>query len=225
VPTWPLHIVFVATDPGDNNIKAVGVYASADVKPREDNWYVAEAVAAKRIPVEGRQPIRTWPRGQGMRRWARRNGNHGKTHSGLLEFFWKLSESLSRGKRLPSVNFTPAEEEDGYEGEVRKLLVRHRTREHKLRKRKIAVALQENDGRIVCEVPRCGFDFHRRYGELGVGFAEVHHKKPLSDAPIRGRKVSMSDLAIVCANCHRMIHVGGQCRSLDVLIPKKARES
>lgn len=211
----PLHIVFVATDPADNKIKAVGVYASASMKRRVDNWYEAQSVAATRIPVDERQPIATWPKGQGMRRWARRNGNRGRAHVGLLQFFL----ALSQGKKLPSVNFGPAEDEDSYEGEVKKLLVRHRKREHKLRKRKIAVALQENDGRLVCEVPRCGFDFHRQYGELGVGFAEVHHKKPLSNAPLRGHKVTLSDLAIVCANCHRMIHVGGQCRSLETLIP------
>jgi 5-methylcytosine-specific restriction enzyme A len=57
--------------------------------------------------------------------------------------------------------------------------------------------------RLECEV--CGFDFELTYGELGRGFAECHHTLPLSQAVGR-RKVRLSDLAILCANCHRMIH-------------------
>jgi len=51
----------------------------------------------------------------------------------------------------------------------------------------------------------CGFDFERKYGELGDGFIEVHHLKPLSKrrnvAPTR-----IEDVSVVCSNCHRMIH-------------------
>jgi 5-methylcytosine-specific restriction protein A len=43
------------------------------------------------------------------------------------------------------------------------------------------------------------------YGELGVGFAECHHRQPLASLP-KPRKTTMSDLAILSANCHRMIH-------------------
>jgi predicted HNH restriction endonuclease len=66
-------------------------------------------------------------------------------------------------------------------------------------------------------VPRCGFDFERAYGELGRGYAHVHHKRPLSERD--GDEVTrLEDLAVVCANCHAMIHLGNQCRPLDALI-------
>ncbi|MGY4467320.1 putative HNH restriction endonuclease [Bradyrhizobium sp. LB9.1b] len=68
-------------------------------------------------------------------------------------------------------------------------------------------------------MPRCGFDFKEKYGELGKEFAHVHHLKPLSEAPSNGRDVLLKDLAIVCANCHAMIHRGGQCRPLADIIP------
>lgn len=58
-------------------------------------------------------------------------------------------------------------------------------------------------GRLACEV--CGFDFFGFYGELGRGFAECHHTIPLSEA-ISQRNTRMVDLAIVCANCHRILH-------------------
>ncbi len=48
-------------------------------------------------------------------------------------------------------------------------------------------------------------DFKAVYGELGNGFAECHHKNPLSLRD-ENKKTELSDLAIVCSNCHRMLH-------------------
>jgi 5-methylcytosine-specific restriction enzyme A len=107
----------------------------------------------------------------------------------------------------------------GFEGNKRALFIIHRKREARLRKAKIEEALKRNEGRLPCEVPGCGFDFIERYGEVGRGFAHVHHKKPLSLAPDKGRKVSLEELAVVCPNCHAMIHIGGKCRAIETLIP------
>jgi len=61
-----------------------------------------------------------------------------------------------------------------------------------------------NGGRcLVCEV--CGFDFAEKYGERGEGFCEVHHTRPLADSGAT-RETRLEDLAVVCSNCHRMIH-------------------
>ncbi len=64
-----------------------------------------------------------------------------------------------------------------------------------------------------------GLNFGERYGALGQGYAHVHHRVPLSKSP-EGRMVTLKDLAVVCANCHAMIHLGGQCRELENIIPK-----
>ena len=61
----------------------------------------------------------------------------------------------------------------------------------------------DETGTLECEV--CGFDFKSTYGELGDGFAECHHTKPISEL-MPGEKTKITDLSIVCANCHRMIH-------------------
>jgi 5-methylcytosine-specific restriction protein A len=56
-----------------------------------------------------------------------------------------------------------------------------------------------------CQV--CSFDFELSYGKWGKDYAEVHHIKPLSE--LKGVKQITNpsiDLAILCANCHRMIH-------------------
>ena len=57
---------------------------------------------------------------------------------------------------------------------------------------------------LKCEV--CGFDFKKAYGKLGAGYIEVHHKKPVSEG-VRMTDLN-NDLAMLCSNCHRMIHRG-----------------
>jgi putative restriction endonuclease len=54
----------------------------------------------------------------------------------------------------------------------------------------------------------CDFDFARKYGELGRGFIEAHHKIPVAQLK-PGAKTELEDLAPVCANCHRMLHRSG----------------
>lgn len=71
----------------------------------------------------------------------------------------------------------------------------------------ISIAKEEyasrNGGRLPCEV--CGFDFKTAFGERGSDFAEAHHRLPLSES-CDDRESTIEDLAIVCSNCHRMLH-------------------
>lgn len=60
----------------------------------------------------------------------------------------------------------------------------------------------ERDGAI-CQV--CGFDFKERYGDLGAGYIEVHHTKPISSFGDE-HDVAVDDLVCLCANCHAMAH-------------------
>lgn len=56
-----------------------------------------------------------------------------------------------------------------------------------------------------CQI--CGFSFFEKYGEIGEGFIEAHHKKPFSEN--NGEtKTKREDIALVCSNCHRMLHRG-----------------
>ncbi|MER5772436.1 HNH endonuclease [Streptomyces sp. NPDC001985] len=96
-----------------------------------------------------------------------------------------------------------AEEEDYSAPEGRLLLSLHRSRERNkgLRKKKIDAVLGQG-GRLACEA--CGFDFERVYGDRGSGYIECHHVVPLHEAG--ESRTKLSDLALICANCHRMIH-------------------
>ncbi|MFF4241455.1 HNH endonuclease [Actinomadura geliboluensis] len=95
------------------------------------------------------------------------------------------------------------ESEDFSAPEGRLLLRRHLSRERsrKLRRRKIDSVLKRG-GTLACEA--CGFDFEKTYGARGAGYIECHHVVPLHQVGEGSTK--LSDLALICANCHRMIH-------------------
>jgi hypothetical protein len=219
-PPHRFHVAFVARDPGDETLKVVGLYAAASAEVGFKNWAFAYTQAAERIPIGKRPIVSQWPAGQGMRRWATRGGKKGSTHKVLMKLFADVTTGLLSKKGLPAVSVPPASDEDALEGALGMVLRRHRKREGKLRRKKIAEVMRRYGGRLICEVPRCHFDFKETYGELGAGFAEVHHKRPLSHSPKKGRQVRPSELAVVCANCHRMIHHNGECRELRYLIAK-----
>ena len=98
-------------------------------------------------------------------------------------------------------------ENDGetFEAEEGRILARvHLTRERnrKLVELKKMAAINEG-GKLRCEV--CCFDFEAAYGERGAGFIEVHHLRPIHTLR-PGEKTKLEDLALLCSNCHRMIH-------------------
>lgn len=88
-----------------------------------------------------------------------------------------------------------------------------RERNRKLVEKKKSAALSRS-GRLCCEV--CDFDFAVRYGERGRGFIEVHHTKPVHTLE-PGASTRLADLALVCANCHRMIHTSRPWLQLNEL--------
>ena len=104
------------------------------------------------------------------------------------------------------VDVAPVRTEDPEEfAEGRLLTGLHRRRERNagaVRRRK-EKALSDS-GHLACEA--CGFDFAAAYGELGEGFAECHHTVPVSSLRPGGGATRLRDLALLCANCHRMIH-------------------
>ncbi|MFE2702289.1 HNH endonuclease [Streptomyces mirabilis] len=119
----------------------------------------------------------------------------------------EVTQLIRQGITAGDLQNLPAGEEeelDDYSApEGRLLMRRHRSRERNraLRKKKIAAVLRQG-GRLNCEA--CGFDFEEVYGRRGDGYIECHHVVPLHEAG-EGR-TKLRDLALICANCHRMIH-------------------
>lgn len=70
-----------------------------------------------------------------------------------------------------------------------------------------------------CEI--CGFHFGKFYGEIGDSFIEAHHLTMISS----GKKINtLDDVALVCSNCHSIIHKKNPPYSIDemkIMINKK----
>jgi len=105
------------------------------------------------------------------------------------------------------------ETSDAVEGKIVTRIHRARERDQGIVKRK-KTSCRRKHGRLFCEA--CAFDFHETYGERGDGFIECHHLNPLalSNGDSRTR---LDDLALLCANCHRMVHAKTPWLSLDEL--------
>lgn len=131
---------------------------------------------------------------------------------GQPELVRRLARSIRECSIKPESEM-PGDDEDGaIEGRIL-------TRVHRARERNQAMVQKrkkqrvEQCGVLSCEV--CNFDFASIYGERGEGFAECHHKVPLSESG--ETKTRIEDLAVLCANCHRMIHVRKPMLSVEEL--------
>ena len=65
-----------------------------------------------------------------------------------------------------------------------------------------------------CEV--CGMTFKEVYGKIGNGYIIAHHKNPIGNIE-KTATTTLDDIALVCANCHAMLHTKNPPLSLDEL--------
>jgi hypothetical protein len=105
------------------------------------------------------------------------------------------------------------DDEEFPEGKILTRLHKYKERNSEAAKKKKAKVLSEK-GVLVCEA--CDFDFVKVYGSLGNGFAECHHLIPIS-ALKPGHVTKFEDLAIVCSNCHSMLHKSRPLLSVNEL--------
>jgi len=61
----------------------------------------------------------------------------------------------------------------------------------------------------------CGFNFGRAYGAIADGYIQVHHLRPLAAVNSEYEVDPIKDLRPVCANCHSVIHLGGELRMIE----------
>ncbi len=136
------------------------------------------------------------------------------------EVFFEFNKDLDRlkniAKQIRNVldyenlinNVTKIEDDELVEcdsvKEGRILYKMHKVRERnkeiiQLKKKKVL----EDKGTLNCEA--CNLNFEEKYGELGKGFIECHHIIPLSNFEVN-KETRLDDLALLCSNCHKMIH-------------------
>ena len=115
-----------------------------------------------------------------------------------------------RGGLAPSIDSFDADIEEVNTAGLNKSEIIQEIRRYKLhlrieRNSKGAEKAKEHHGTI-CQA--CCFDFEKQYGLLGRDYIEAHHLKPLGkleEGVVVDYDVA-TDFAVLCANCHRMIH-------------------
>ena len=149
--------------------------------------------------------------------------NYGKLDKKVFDEFKSDSDSLHRiasrirdiSKDIDLANQLYMISEDGEDEqlEVKEGAVLYKL--HKYRERDASIIKKKKEqefmrlGMLPCEA--CTFDFFQKYGVLGYKYIECHHRTPLSEIST-STKTTLTDLALVCSNCHRMLH-----RRVDVL--------
>lgn len=130
-----------------------------------------------------------------------------------LENFW--ADFLGSDRFLPAAVAQPA----AIEGLLTETKTYVRGRSRQLRE----LALEKANG--VCCV--CDVDYKELLNGKGIRVLQVHHRKQLaaSDTP---RVTHLSDLAVVCANCHLLIHMNPrqalEVEELRTMLGKRAKD-
>lgn len=144
--------------------------------------------------------------GKGLQRGNRLEREVWETFANDRPLLNQIANAIRTGHAAPEarqISVGTDDEEDAFpEGKVLFRLHKARERSTDLVRRAKLLAIREH-GKLLCCV--CGFDFAERYGTIGEGFIECHHTRPLSELAAESI-TRVIDLAMVCANCHRMIH-------------------
>lgn len=135
----------------------------------------------------------------------------------ILQATWKplftdadRAEAKSRLEQAKLLGLLPYEfpdSDDLFEGGRFRVLVNAYERNPEARKECI-----KHYG-AVCVV--CKFDFEKRYGPLGKGIIEVHHLESIAISGKKHKINPIKELRPVCPNCHTIIHLGGETRTIE----------
>jgi 5-methylcytosine-specific restriction enzyme A len=173
----------------------------------EDRFRNVNGVYMKLMNFRRFDPVFTEAGKRGLSRGGQAEEEVWNTFASAPERCHVVSETIRQalaaaqnGETIPDLDGDGIEEAE--EGRVITALHRRYERNSALVQAKKKKALATL-GRLACEV--CGFDFRERYGHHGEGFIECHHAKPVH-ALKPGDKTKVSDLLLLCSNCHRMIH-------------------
>lgn len=114
-----------------------------------------------------------------------------------------IIEKTGRLEKVLGIRVAKEDAEATYlEGKSKYKLHRTRERDPRIGKRAKSLRLKEQ-GELRCEI--CDFCFAETYGTRGIGYIEAHHTLPISKMRANAT-TSLKDIALVCANCHRILH-------------------
>lgn len=214
-----LHHVVVAND-GYNRVVGIGVVDSDYLPPksaknpirrditthrhhvRRVDWVITNPIdleLGKRFFVQST----LWPLADEKLAYIREKyaASHPQLKANLDQLFVGYQAGVS-GMLSEEVAATPIL----FEGAVRNVTVNAYERNPVARQKCIAA-----HGTTCCI---CGFSFGARYGPVAEGYIHIHHVRPLSKIGKEYVVDPVEDLQPVCPNCHAVVHLGGECRSI-----------
>ena len=119
----------------------------------------------------------------------------GNDLSALLDVYAVLTD-----RELPATKTLEREDDETNFEDLTKIRAHKRIE----RNQRLARRVKQLKG-YTCE--SCGFRYESRFKNVDTDYIEAHHLTPLAE--LVGTKVSLDptkDFAVLCANCHRMIH-------------------
>lgn len=172
-------------------------------------------------PVQTRYPLTTEQAERLAEMISEKNANVTLIRKIFSAWFPKLGKTnLSKQKSPKALDLESCEFPEGEK--IYKLHLSYERNNVAVRKAK-KLHQAKHKGKLPCTI--CKFDFSEKYNEVGKDFAEVHHAVPISWYKKR-QNTLLSDLVVVCSNCHRMLHRRRPCltvQSLEKLLTKKGR--
>lgn len=156
-------------------------------------------------------------KGKGMSRGSKMDEIIWNRYSGDIDALKEMASNIRQAVEIRPKDYAKSgtNEDDevlDLEGGVLFRLHRYYERRPSNRRKKIKSSL-EKYGKICCEV--CGIEPHVQY-KLDKILIECHHKTPLKDIA-KATKITLSDLALLCPNCHRAIHRLEDCSDINEL--------
>lgn len=108
------------------------------------------------------------------------------------------SKGLEINSFVEPTEISPEDDSLLVEGAVKKVYANAYERDPEARRRCI------DQYGFQCSI--CGFDFEKVYGEVGKGYIQVHHLKPIAKIGKEYIVDPVKDMRPVCPNCHAMLH-------------------
>jgi hypothetical protein len=223
------HHVVVANE-GYNRVVGVGEVTSSYLPPNSAENPLREDITTHRHHVRRVNWLITVPVDLPSKRffiqstlWRLSNEKLASIRQAYARQYPRLRaklERLSVGYQAGVSGLLSAEVEAGPElpeGAVRKISVNAYERNREARQMCI-----DAHGTNCCI---CGFSFGAVYGPEAEGDIEVHHMRPLSKIGKQYNVNPVKDLRPVCANCHAVLHLGGELKSIDEVKQLLAKRS
>lgn len=175
------------------------VASIADIRTHHPD--LADAVEAHRLAIEAAVNS-TALRATADRMIDLKTALFGQTNAGsALE--------LTHAEALPE---TDLEEPVGKEGRILVRLHAYKERDRTFAKRVRDHYRRQHGGQLHCEA--CSMVSEGVYGPNGERCMEAHHKIPIEE--LQPDSVTpVQEMAMVCANCHRVIHSAKPCLTID----------